>query len=122
LTASSVSLTLLVVLYLAPIVEPYQSLKTLATKGHSELNPGERVICYKAFYPRALFYTRDRLGEIWTLEEFRIRAAEWGRIVTLTEPQHYREIAEDASLETHVIARSGNRLLLEARPASAASR
>jgi hypothetical protein len=62
------------------------------------------------------------LGAIWTLEEFRIRAAEWGRIVTLTEPEHYREIAEDASLEARVIARSGNRLLVEARAASVASR
>jgi 4-amino-4-deoxy-L-arabinose transferase-like glycosyltransferase len=122
LTASSVLLTLLMVFYLAPTVEPHQSLKTLATKGLAELKPGERVICYRAFYPRAHFYTRDRLGAIWTLEEFRIRAAEWGRIVTLTEPEHYREIAEDASLEARVIARSGNRLLVEARAASAASR
>jgi 4-amino-4-deoxy-L-arabinose transferase-like glycosyltransferase len=122
LTASSVSLTLLMVLYLAPMVEPHQSLKALATKALSELKPGERVICYRAFYPPAHFYTRDRLGAIWTLEEFRIRAAEWGRIVTLTEPEHYREIAEDASLEARVIARSGNRLLVEARAASVASR
>jgi 4-amino-4-deoxy-L-arabinose transferase-like glycosyltransferase len=122
LTASSISLTLLLVLYLAPAVEPYQSLKTLATRGLSELKSGERVICYKAFYPRAHFYTRDRLGAIWTLEEFRIRATQWGRIVTITEPYHYEEIAEDASLETQVIARSGNRILAEVRPVSAASR
>ncbi|MGH9462802.1 MAG: ArnT family glycosyltransferase [Vicinamibacteria bacterium] len=122
LTASSVSLTLLMVLYLGPMVEPHQSLKALATKGFSELKPGERVICYKAFYPRAHFYTRDRLGAIWTLEEFRTRAAEWGRIVALTEPDHYREIAEDASLEARVIARSGNRLLVEARAALVARR
>jgi hypothetical protein len=122
LTAGSVSLTLLMIFYLAPRVEPHESLKLLATTGLSELKPGERVICYKAFYPQAHFYTRDRLGAIWTLKEFRIRAAEWGRIVTLTEPGHYREIAEEASLEARVIARSGNRLLVEARPASVGSR
>ena len=121
LTASSVSLTLVLVLYLAPIMEPFQSLKTLATKGFLELKPGESVICYKAFYPRAHFYTRDRLGEIWTLEEFRIRAAEWGRIVTLTEPHHYQELVEDSSLKARLIARTGNRILVEARPASTAS-
>ena len=121
LTASSVSLTLVLVLYLAPILEPYQSLKTLATKGFLELKPGESVICYKAFYPRAHFYTRDRLGEIWTLEEFRIRAAEWGRIVTLTEPHHYQELVEDPSLKARLIARTGNRILAEAFPASTAS-
>lgn len=121
LAASSVSLTLVLVLYLAPILEPYQSLKTLATKGFLELKPGESVICYKAFYPRAHFYTRDRLGEIWTLEEFRIRAVEWGRIVTLTEPHHYQELVEDPSLKARLIARAGNRILAEARPASTAN-
>ena len=121
LAASSVSLTLVLILYLAPILEPYQSLKMLATKGFLELKPGESVICYKAFYPRAHFYTRDRLGEIWTLEEFRIRAAEWGRIVTLTEPHHYQELVEDSSLKARLIARTGNRILAEARPASTAS-
>lgn len=121
LAASSVSLTLVLILYLAPILEPYQSLKTLATKGFLELKPGESVICYKAFYPRAHFYTRDRLGEIWTLEEFRIRASEWGRIVTLTEPHHYQELVEDSSLKARLIARTGNRILAEAHPASTAS-
>ena len=121
LAASSVSLTLVLILYLAPILEPYQSLKMLATKGFLELKPGESVICYKAFYPRAHFYTRDRLGEIWTLEEFRIRAAEWGRIVTLTEPHHYQELVEDSSLKARLIARTENRILAEARPASTAS-
>lgn len=119
LVASSVSLTLALVLYLAPVLEPHQSLKTLATIAFRELKPGENVICYKAFYPRAHFYTHDRLGEIWTLEEFRIRTSEWGRIVTLTEPHHYREIVEDPTLDARLIASTGNRILAEATPTSA---
>ena len=113
---TSLGLTLFLVHYLAPKVEPYQSLKTLASKGLSVLKPGERIICYKAFYPQAHFYARDRLGEIWTLEEFRNRAADWGRIVSLTEPGHYRELQEEESLETLVIARAGNRILIEVQP------
>ena len=118
LVASSVTLTLVLILHVAPLLEPYQSLKTLATQGFRELERDEKLICYKSFYPQAHFYTRDRLGEIWTLEEFRIRAVEWGRIVTLTEPDRFQEIVEDPYLEARLLARSGGKILAEARPAA----
>jgi 4-amino-4-deoxy-L-arabinose transferase-like glycosyltransferase len=122
LVASSMTVTLALVLYIGPLMEPYKSLKTLATKGFVELEPEERLICYKCFYPQAHFYTRDRLGEIWTLEELRIRVVEWGRILMLTEPHRFRELVEDPSLRTHSIAECGGRILAEARPASPGSR
>ena len=117
LVVSSMSLTLALVLYVAPAMEPYKSLKTLASVGFAELAPHEQVICYKSFYPQAHFYTRDRLGEIWTLEEFRIRVVEWGRIVTLTEPHHFQELVDEPSLRTRVLAECGGKILAEASPA-----
>jgi 4-amino-4-deoxy-L-arabinose transferase-like glycosyltransferase len=117
LVASSAILTLTLVLYVAPLIEPYKSLKTLASMGFAELAPHEQVICYKNFYPQAHFYTQDRLGEIWTLEEFRIRVLEWGRIVTLTEPHRFQELVDEPSLRTRVIAECGGKILAEASPA-----
>ena len=75
------------------------------------------MICYKSFYPQAHFYTKDRLGEIWTLEEFRIRVVEWSRIVTLTEPHRFQELVDEPSLRTRVMAECGGRILAEASPA-----
>ena len=117
LVASSVVLTLVLVLYVAPLMEPYKSLKTLASIGFAELAPDEQVICYKSFYPQAHFYTQDRLGEIWTLEEFRLRVVEWGRIVTLTEPHRFQELVDEPSLRTRVMAECGGKILAEASPA-----
>ena len=117
LVASSAALTLALVLYAAPLIEPFKSLKTLASAGFAELASHEQVICYKSFYPQAHFYTQDRLGEIWTLEEFRIRVAEWGRIVTLTEPHHFKELVEEPSLRTRVMAECGGKILAVATPA-----
>ena len=117
LVGSSVILTLVLVLYVAPLMEPYKSLKTLASMGFAELAPDEEVICYKSFYPQAHFYTKDRLGEIWTLEEFRIRVVEWSRIVTLTEPHRFQELVDEPSLRTRVMAECGGRILAEASPA-----
>ncbi len=117
LVGSSVILTLVLVLYAAPLMEPYKSLKTLASMGFAELAPDEQVICYKSFYPQAHFYTQDRLGEIWTLEEFRIRVVEWDRIVTLTEPRHFQELVDEPSLRTRVMAECGGKILAEASPA-----
>ncbi len=42
LVGSSVILTLVLVLYVAPLMEPYKSLKTLASMGFAELAPMKR--------------------------------------------------------------------------------
>lgn len=121
LVASSLATTLLLVAHVAPQLEPYKSLKTLASRGAAQLEAGERLICYKNFYPQAHFYTQDRLGEIWTLEEFRIRTREWGRILTLAEPPRLHELLDEPSLQLTVIEECGGKVLAEARPAESGS-
>jgi 4-amino-4-deoxy-L-arabinose transferase-like glycosyltransferase len=121
LVASSLATTLLLVAHVAPQLEPYKSLKTLASRGAAQLRAGERLICYKNFYPQAHFYTQDRLGEIWTLEEFRIRTREWGRILTLVEPPRLHELIDEPSLQLTVIEECGGKVLAEALPVESGS-
>lgn len=118
LVTGSVILIMTLVFFVAPLLEPYQSLRTLASSAASRLDEGERVICYKTFYRKAVFYTRGRLGEIWTLKELRMRAREWGRILILTERWRFEELAHDPSLLVKSLQQCGNRVLAEVRPSS----